>query len=515
MRMRLRDEDGQAVILVALSMSIFLLGAVGLAVDGSQLYSQRQMAQSAADAAAQAAMLSIYNGTNTSGSTAFSTSASFTCGSTTNASTPCVYASKNGFGSASGDTITIDYPADTAAPGVSFSNYAVNLVRVTVSRNVSTTLIRFLGPSATTISAQAMAAIVSVLSPTPILVTHPTLTSSLYMNGTNTIKICGGPSRSIQVNSTSSTAYSPVNGTIDLSHAGPNDSSTSPCTSGTGADFAVSGGDLTNPGNVSLGTTGTYRSEVSHIDDPFANVAAPTAPTTSGTSANIANGTHGCTTTGGCVEYTPGLWPQLKPGKNAVIFDPGLYYVQGGGVDFKQTTGGGTNFNAMCVGCTADTNTGSGMLIYDTVAAGTAAYPASRPTGGFTIDTQASLSLQGPTLTTTNSQGQTVPASPYYDILFWEDRTANAHTGNNNHQIGQGNGCFTLVGTVYITNTRAIMLADSTHYQAVQYNGTPCSTTIQQGDIIVGTLTLKGTTTLSMQLVPYGFLNVNEVALVQ
>ncbi|MBV9497803.1 MAG: hypothetical protein JO138_00370, partial [Acidobacteriaceae bacterium] len=45
---RRKKEAGQAVLLVVASMSIFLLGAVGLAVDGSHLYAQRQAAQAAA-----------------------------------------------------------------------------------------------------------------------------------------------------------------------------------------------------------------------------------------------------------------------------------------------------------------------------------------------------------------------------------------------------------------------------------------------------------------------------------
>ena len=189
-----------------------------------------------------------------------------------------------------------------------------------------------------------------------------------------------------------------------------------------------------------LGSTGHYLSPASPMQDPLASVAAPTVPAAAGTSTSIANGIDGCTTAGGCIEYSPGTYSSLKPGKNAVIFKPGLYYIQGGGVDFKQTTGGGTNFNAMCRWLRRSPNTGTGMTIYDTVPAGTGAYPGNtnRPTGGFTIDTQASLILAGAN-NTTAVNGNTVPGPPYYGILFWEDRTANAQT----HSRGQGNGCFT------------------------------------------------------------------------
>ena len=59
-------------------MGIFLIGALGLAIDGGQMYAQRQMAQAAADAAAQAGIMSIFNGTNATSAYPFGT------GTTTN-----------------------------------------------------------------------------------------------------------------------------------------------------------------------------------------------------------------------------------------------------------------------------------------------------------------------------------------------------------------------------------------------------------------------------------------------
>src|SRR4051812_1425010 len=111
-------EEGQAILIVVLAMGIFLLGAVGLAIDGSHLYSQRQMAQSAADSAAIAGIMSIFDGTNTTGPHAFSTGSAFTC-TTSDAKTPCVYAATNAFGTTSADTVVIDFPG--TAPGVNLS----------------------------------------------------------------------------------------------------------------------------------------------------------------------------------------------------------------------------------------------------------------------------------------------------------------------------------------------------------------------------------------------------------
>src|ERR1700739_1304708 len=59
------NEKGQALLLVVVALGVFLLGAIGLALDGAQLYAHRQMAQAAADAAAQAGLFSIFAGTVT------------------------------------------------------------------------------------------------------------------------------------------------------------------------------------------------------------------------------------------------------------------------------------------------------------------------------------------------------------------------------------------------------------------------------------------------------------------
>ena len=78
---KISGEQGQAILLVVLGMSVFLLGAVGLALDGSHLYAQRQMAQAAADAGAEAGIMSIFDGTSGTGTHAFTASATVTtCG---------------------------------------------------------------------------------------------------------------------------------------------------------------------------------------------------------------------------------------------------------------------------------------------------------------------------------------------------------------------------------------------------------------------------------------------------
>src|SRR5215472_9071930 len=93
--MRKNKEGGQAIVLVVVAVGLVLMGALGLAVDTGQLYGHRQMAQAAADAAAESAILSIFGGTWTPSG---SPPAAFTCTNGTDTKTPCIYARLNGFG---------------------------------------------------------------------------------------------------------------------------------------------------------------------------------------------------------------------------------------------------------------------------------------------------------------------------------------------------------------------------------------------------------------------------------
>lgn len=518
------EEEGQSIILVVLAMGIFLIGAVGLGFDGSHLYSERQKAQVAADAAAQAAMMSIFDGTNSiSGNSAkFSTGATFDCSTKPN-STPCQYAGYNGFSSSNGDTISVSFP--TSAPGVSLSPTTVdptNLVRVSISRDVPTTLMRLLGPTAATITAVATAAIVDVKNPVPILVTHPTLDRAFLMGGNGLVKICGGPSRSIQVNSgagavsgESGDSFAPQgNGggstVIDLSHAGPADDGH--CNTGTGADFGNWGlGLAATVANVSTGS-GSYLAKASPIEDPLAGVSAPnpTTPLTfpAGTQTAVAAGVGSCPVgSGGCTAYSPGLYPNgIKITSGTALIKPGIYYITGSqktsGVDYGFSCSATCNI-AMATG-TADTITGTGWdgtpsgggaLFYLTGTSG----PGASPYGGVNISAGGNVSLVGSPTTST-----------YDGILFFEDHNAPALT----HNLG-GGGTMVLHGTIYLTNTLSIMTATPTQYQTLTLGGNAGNNTLLEGEIIVGSLALQGTPNITMDLDPNSTLILRKVALVQ
>ena len=510
---RTEKQGGQALVLVALALGVFLFGAMGLAIDGSQLYAQRQMAQAAADAAAQAGIVTILNGTTpTIGASAYY------CAAATIGTSPCDYAAKNGYTPAACASSASAAPGADCIyvnpnPGVAVTSLdpgTPNELQVTITRAVPMTLTKMLGFSNLNVTAMATAAILDITQAPPIIITHPTKPDALDVQ-TADITICGGPQRSIQVNSSATEAWTVQStGNVNLDKGGPTDTAGN-CT-GHGSDFGSFGGPLPPSvySNLHIGTTGHYLSPADPIQDPLAFVNPPaTTGLTSRPSGGQGCGTHcsSCPNGSSCQEYLPGLYASgVTVKNNDAIFDPGIYYIQSGGFTTKNAA------VKMCPSpsvCAADTNTANGMLVYDTGAAS----GGCDVTGGFTVDTGSNDTLLGAGLTASNLSA--APVAPYYGILFFEDRNACAHTGNNSHTIGQGTGQICVIGTMYITNTLPIMTADATHYQAVDYNGNPATCVNNYGEIIVSTLKLVGTTSsIKMTLLPLPSVILKQIALV-
>ena len=502
---RRASEKGQVVILVITGLSIFLLAALGLAIDTSQLYAQRQMAQAAADAAAQAGIMSILDGTNTAANNNAFGTASFACakGSTL---TPCYYARLNGFGPENGDTVQVDFP--TSANGVSglASGYTANLVSVTVIRPVQTTLIRFAGAATSSVAGHATAALLLPPLPIPIVVTHPTLPDAFQVNGNATIKINNGPTVSIQVNScagrgtcqkgVNSVLSSGNNNTVDLSTAGPN---------GTPGKFGNTGAPDTwaQAGNGTLTPANSYVSPTSPVTDPLASITQPTSngrPTISNVTPSATNvapnpcivnatgapnacqgsNTYGCPSL--CSLYFPGIYPNgisLSSPSN-VLFMPGVYYmsntgfVVSGQVIINMASGAGAGSNA---------ETGTGMTVFLT------------GTSLVSVTGQAALTLQGDTLGT------------YGGALFFEDRN---ETGHLQHQLA-GTGGLNLTGTIYLSRGTT---ATAANYNSLTISGNGGSNTTLNGEIIVDAFTVAGNGTVTFNLSSTSR-EITQVALVQ
>ncbi len=527
--MRSRLEKGQAIILVLVSMALFLMAALGLAIDGSHLYAQRQMAQSAADAAARAAIFSIFSKTNTDVSpTNYKNdfgSSDFTCNSGTTNLTPCYFASQGGFSPANGDTVAVKFP--TSVPGVTLSRgwspgpgAFPAAVQVTVIRNVQASLMRFLGPSTPQVAAQATAAIVQIFSPVPILVLHPSLPQSFSRGGNSSIQICGGPKVSVQVNSTDSgSVVDGGGGTVDLSKAGPKATIGAgglPNCDGQGADFDDKGGPNSYPGTLLTGTDGTYRQPAGPIYDPLRDVPTPPIPPPpipppAPVKLAVSNGVDGCPPAPlkPCMLYQPGLYiggiTQNMTKNETSLFAPGLYYMLGGGFH------GGANSTMLMAQCGApprptdvpplpqilrvDPDFGCGMMVYS----------ADSTVGSTANDIFEVGANGGATLLGSNDSGT------YKGILFFEAHTAAAHTGvSGSHKLG-GGGNLSLTGTIYLTDTTQT----SSTYQELVLRGNSGNTTDIIGEIIVDVLNLGGSGQIRMFLNPNYVLPVDQVALVK
>ncbi len=340
-------------------MGIFLCGVLGLAIDVGQLYAQRQMAQAAADSAAQAGIMSIFNGTNTTSSHPFGTGsppiATSVC-TPTDLRTPCVYARYNGFGGTSADTVTLSFP--TTVSGVTLGSGSVPALAVTVQRQVKTGLTRFIpgAPVATTITAKATSGLVGMVSPNCIYVLSPTGTNAFLVNNGATVTAngCG-----IMVNSSNTVAATVTGGSVVTASA----------INVTGG-VVVSGGSTVTPAAATGASTGA---------DPFASVPAPVFGTCDYNNFSKGFGTW---------TITPGVYCGGISLHNGAVttFSPGTYIVNGGGLSLA----GGTT-------------TGSGVMVYLT---GTNASYAS-----VTISNGATLTLSAQT------------SGAYMGLIFFQDRS--------------------------------------------------------------------------------------------
>ena len=385
-----RRQRGQTFLVIVVFIAVFLLAVLGLATDYTQVWAHRQMAQGAADAACQAAAADLFlnaispaaSGQN--GLQPFSWIGSpFDC-STNAGSPPCAYAALNGY---SGSNVSVTFPSSLAGvaslPG-GFGTVANPYVKVKITDHVPMSFTKLASSTGTVdISASAGCGLNPVAVPIPLVVLHPTSSGALSVAGAATIKVLGGPKRSIQVDSTSSTAV--TTGTVDLSQAGPG---------GSGADFGAFGGPSTKPAGVNLGTSGNWVQPSAPIGDPWATIAAPSKPANAGTATPIPFAFNGCPDPKGCVEFTPGDYTAcsagtIPPGGDACLLLPF----------------GGSNpkFNSGGANWTAGQAYPAGALILPTAAsnAGSFVFQSSGGTAGTTA----------PAWNTAQTPGQTVAGS--------------------------------------------------------------------------------------------------------
>ena len=356
-----RGDGGQAIILLVVAMGIVMMGALGLAIDGGQMYAQWQMAQTAADAAAQAGILSIMRGTNATSAHPFGTGATPIASSvctTTDGRTPCVYARYNGFGGTAADTVTLVFPSTVT--GVTLSAVNVPAFAVTVQRTLQTGLIRFLGAAATSsITGKATAAIVGTVPSDCIYVLDPSAQNAFQVSNGATVVASGC---ALAVDSNNGDAASITGGA-----------------SVTASAIDVTGGVAINNGGT---TTPAPVTGVTAVTDPFASLPALT-PASCVTHPSMYSPGSNTTLTPGT--YCGGI--TVSNGATNVVFGAGDYIINGGGITF----GGGA------------TASGSNIMFYLT---GTNATYAS-----VTIANGVSVTFSGPT------------SGVYQGVLFFQNRS--------------------------------------------------------------------------------------------
>ncbi len=592
-RQRRAKEGGQTITLVLLALGLFLLGAVGIAVDVSNWWFHRQMAQGAADAACTAGVMDLL--VNAEGGTAGafpggSPPAAYACSSAPS-SAPCKYAALNGYngtgrvaGQASNDVL-VSFPSSSGSMCVCSSTcgppcipptttVAYPLIQVNVLDRVPTTFTGLISGSRTTdVAGSAVCAVMQSTAPVPIIVMNPTCPHAFQVSGSATVKIVGGPNRSIQVNSSNSTCAAAGNNagnncngnaTVDLSMGGPNY---------TGSEFGTYGAPSTPSVTFMPGTTGDW-TRSTPISDPYRLVPAPDITAllpspTDGAPIPVAYGVDGCpdhSTPVGCYEYKPGIYTHSIVVQNqTAIFVPGIYYMKvtnpdqensgspgtgclatnnvpgqtryalaitsngvvrpanatgdgSNGVMFYLSGTGTGNYSSVFLG----SNSGSSPHTIDQYTTSNAVCP-----GGDAIPLKLGIPssvdgnvLVGPCTSkgTYLGAGSTDTSGGIRGLLFFQDR---ANADLNGQPSMQGGGGLILAGNMYFHNCRADGTGvdcdpPQTGYQAfLQLQGTPSGGTYVLGNITTDELIVAGNGTVAMSLNPNAIYNILKATLLQ
>ena len=383
------NERGQAIVLVLLVLGLFLVAAVGFAVDFANCWFHRQSAQSAADAACSAGamdMTTLVQGGSTL-NPHFTPGTSFDCAGTspnssTTSPTPCWYAATNGYASpgltsgAASNDVNVSFP--TSVSGITAPTNVTNpFMRVDVVDRVKVYFSALLSGSGTQdVRAFSVCGILSKGPPSPILILNPSVSGALALEPVQTSEgtaggqtgyaslfVEGGATQSLQVNSNNSTAVvlsgSGESSVLNLCAGGPTYCGSNigifgaePSSSQFG--FVTSCGSnrpTLAPSCTATQLTPQWVTPSSTVSDPWANLPIPSSSglatyTPQGTP--VAAGVDGCPSTRagtssspsgpntGCNEFSPGFYPNgidAEPNTLA-MFRPGFYYVeQGLGLD--------------------------------------------------------------------------------------------------------------------------------------------------------------------------------------
>jgi hypothetical protein len=513
-------EAGQASVLLILILAVFLVGSLAFAVDLGGMWFHRQSAQAAADAAclAGAADLITVAGGVTPPSAGFTAGTAGDCAATPGASM-CKYANFNGYNgaglsaTAASNSVSWTFPSSVTgvtAPPVALTTHP--FLKVLVTENVKTLFMGLFGTNYQQVGAACTCGVVSVKSVPPLLVLNPTGPGTFTTGGSAGAEfdIFGGPTRSVQVNSTDAGAVSQNGGNsfIDTSAAGP---------LGTGADVGVVGGPATPPATGDNLGTGSWVSPTLPIPDPYLAVPAPTKPADAPAPTNIAQGVDGCPDPSGCKEYSPGYYNSkiTVNGSKSAVFQPGIYYMDGnldltGGVVRVAHSGAPPMLTGVMfyfnTGSIKSTGTSGATAGIDPISSDwlkcnpSESTPASVP-----------ASLNGNVLWSQCAAGGTYVGPGSSDTLSGTGTRGllmfNAHTNTGASPSLAGGGSLLFSGVFYFSS--------SDHSATFTVSGNGGSNTSLVGEIVADNLAIKGGGAVKMTLNPAPTTNVLKVAMLQ
>lgn len=332
MNKKRKDQRGGMAIFAVLMLPIFL-ALTCLTIDLMNLFVIREKMQSAADAAALAAVTSI--NTVSPGNVSKATSQAQTI-SQSNAFT-------NGI-----NTISVKVsipPGDPYNKSATYANNS-NFARVQISQSVPLYFGGVVGIPKMTVSADAVAGPTS--SSVSLMTLAPSGSGSLALTGSGSISSADG---TIDVNSQSSSALTLTgSGTI------------------TSKNINIVGGySLTGSGSFH----GTINTGVSASADPFAAITLPTSP-------YLCNYTNYSITGSKAVTVSPGIYCGgiSITGSGTITFSPGTYILNGGGLAIAGSS----------------IITGNGVTFYNTGTKGSYSYGPISITGSSTLTLSAPTS---------------------------------------------------------------------------------------------------------------------------
>ncbi len=536
----LGNESGQAAIALLLILGLFLFAMLGFAIDLTNVWFHRQAARAAADAACQAGAMDMLasNAGLTPPASGFTIGTANNCVGQPN-STMCTYAAANGYngtGLVSGapsNSVSWTFPSSvTGVPSAGTNSF----MNVAISENVRTYLMSLANASKyLTLNVSCTCGLVNVKAAAPMLVLSQNAAGALTYSGGGGVAIAGGPSRGLQVNSSNAAAVSwSASGLINLSAGGPN---------GTGSDIGIVGGPSTVPTNGSSfgyngGTTGTWKSNVLPLADPYGSVPAPSLPSAAPAPTWVEYGVDGCSDktqvyqyydshTGksvyaSCPEYSPGLYPSgiTLGSSTTAIFKPGVYYMKGSlnaGASatlrmakpsgYQQTDGvmfyflsGSMNIS----GCSGCTNSNVDNVPTTDLTCDGSAPPASlnmpSSIGGNVL--WAQCATNGTYWDTANDTTDSRGAPGSRGLLVFED-----HTNTTAQTPFTGSGQLSFSGSIY--------LHSNSYLDVFNLSGGTSSGTFVLGEIVADQVQLSGSGMIRLALNPAATINEAKAAILQ